>query len=355
MSNTGDKPRQKTGFKGKPGKPKQVLGFIPNLGDKVYKYGTKDQADAFLRTTRAVAEYVGVKFDLAMKQLVQYSKEKVFEEPQVPGDKAGVAELAKYKINYGTYDKEKKKYQEDKEKVFSIILGQYLPVVKNKLKSEGLEALEEDSDIVGLMTKLKMMAFNVESAHEPYGVLAEQLDKFTSIQQGEKERITNYHERFLAMKDVIEVQWGGFYPEVLAKKEKGAEAKKIATAQEKMLVGIFLRGSNNVDLKAELNNSYLSGNDKYPKTIDEALSLMMHYQDGKGKKNSETMISRDEEQIPASGHATSFAQVVEKRTCFKCGKKGHIARNCKDNNNNESSNYQGSVWGPVVSDTDNDD
>ena len=78
---------------------------------------------------------------------------------------------------------------------------------------------------------------------------------------------------------------------------------------------------------------------------------MMHYQDGKGKKKSETMISRDEEQIPASGHATSFAQMVEKRTCFKCGKKGHIAKNChtkNNNNDNESSNYQGSIWGPVV-------
>ena len=80
-----------------------------------------------------------------------------------------------------------------------------MPVVKNKLKSDGLEALEEDSDVVGLINKLKMMAFNAEGAQEPYTVLAEQLDKFTSIQQGEKEKITNYHERFLAMKEVIEV------------------------------------------------------------------------------------------------------------------------------------------------------
>ena len=89
----------------------------------------------------------------------------------------------------------------------------------------------------------------------------------------------------------------------------------------------------------DLNNSFLSGNDNYPKTIDEALSLMMHYQDGKGKVKNETMISRDEE-IPASGNATSFAQVAEKRTCFKCGKKGHIKANCPLNNNNQSSNYQ---------------
>ena len=107
----------------------------------------------------------------------------------------------------------------------------------------------------------------LKSAQEPYIVLAEQLDKFTSIQQGEKEKITNYHERFLAMKEVIEVQWGEFYPSVLADEEKGTAAKKVATAQQKMLVGIFLRGSNNVDLKAELNNSFLSGNDKYPKQL----------------------------------------------------------------------------------------
>jgi len=199
--------------------------------------------------------------------------------------------------------------------------------------------LECDGDVIGLLDLLRKMAFNTKSSQEPYTVLVEQVDKFTSIQQGEKERITNYHDRFQAMKKVIKAQWGSFYPSVLAEKEQGPDdADKAAAAQEKVFASIFLRGSNNVELKVDLNNSFLSGNDNYPNTIDEALSLMMHYQDGKGKVKSETMISRDEE-IPASGNATSFAQVAEKRTCFKCGKKGHIKANCPLKNNNQSSNY----------------
>ena len=107
MSSTGgNTTRRKIGFKGKPMMHKQVLGNIPSLGDKVYKYGTKDQADKFLRTTEAVAEYVSVKYDLAMKQLVLYSKEKTFTEPKFPSDKKDVAGLAKYKIKYDAYEKD---------------------------------------------------------------------------------------------------------------------------------------------------------------------------------------------------------------------------------------------------------
>ena len=38
----------------------QVLGKTPELGEFVYKSHTKDQADMYLRTTDAIADYVGV-------------------------------------------------------------------------------------------------------------------------------------------------------------------------------------------------------------------------------------------------------------------------------------------------------
>jgi hypothetical protein len=40
----------------------QVLGKEEKLGDLVYKFHKKDQADMYLRTTEAIADFVGVEY-----------------------------------------------------------------------------------------------------------------------------------------------------------------------------------------------------------------------------------------------------------------------------------------------------
>ena len=40
----------------------QVLGKEEKLGELVYKFNTKDQADMYLRTTEAIADFVGVEY-----------------------------------------------------------------------------------------------------------------------------------------------------------------------------------------------------------------------------------------------------------------------------------------------------
>jgi hypothetical protein len=57
---------------------RQVLGKTEELGEHVYKIGSSDQADTFVRTTEAIADYVGVTYGWAMRVLVKNRKEKVF-------------------------------------------------------------------------------------------------------------------------------------------------------------------------------------------------------------------------------------------------------------------------------------
>jgi hypothetical protein len=50
---------------------RQVLGKTEELGEHVYKVGSSDQADTFVRTTEAIADYVGVTYGWAMRVLVK--------------------------------------------------------------------------------------------------------------------------------------------------------------------------------------------------------------------------------------------------------------------------------------------
>ena len=76
----------------------QVLGKEEKLGELVYKFNTKDQADMYLRTTEAIADFVGVEYGRYMRMLVKHSTEKTFTEPMIPrNDDTTPGLMEKYK------------------------------------------------------------------------------------------------------------------------------------------------------------------------------------------------------------------------------------------------------------------
>ena len=52
-----------------------LQGNIAELGNNVYKYGTRDQGDRFTRTTEAIADYVGREYSKEMGLLVKNQEE----------------------------------------------------------------------------------------------------------------------------------------------------------------------------------------------------------------------------------------------------------------------------------------
>jgi len=61
-----------------------VLGKEIELGNLIYKFNAEDQADMYLRTTEAIADFVGVEYGRDMRMLVKKSNEKIFTEPLPP-------------------------------------------------------------------------------------------------------------------------------------------------------------------------------------------------------------------------------------------------------------------------------
>jgi hypothetical protein len=205
---------------------RQVLGKTEELGEHVYKIGSSDQADTFVRTTEAIADYVGVTYGWAMRVLVKNRKEKVFTKPARPTAAkvttrsqsstetkvlgiVSSAQMADYKAELDNYLQDTRKYQENKAKVFVVILGQCTVVVMSRLETGGgLNDLEVDLDVLGLLEKLESMAFSTGGVQESFVSLVGSLRRLTDLRQGPQEGVAKYYKWFKISVDVLGGHWG---------------------------------------------------------------------------------------------------------------------------------------------------
>jgi hypothetical protein len=111
-------------YRGRKTTGEQVLGKEEKLWELVYKFNTKDQANRYIHTTEAIADFVGVEYGRDMRMLVKHGKEKTFTKPRIPrSENATSGLMEKYKTVLGIFHQEKKEFHENKAKVFIIILG----------------------------------------------------------------------------------------------------------------------------------------------------------------------------------------------------------------------------------------
>jgi hypothetical protein len=184
----------------------QVLGKEEKLGELVYKFNTKDQADMCLRTREAIADFVGVEYGRDMRSLVKHGTEKTFTKPRIPRSKDATPGLMeKYKTVLRIFHRDKKEFQDNKAKVFVIILGQCTHNVKSKLENElGYATLEMNDDVVGLLRQLKQMVFASGGVQHPFWIFHIVMRRLLAINQGPKESPlpTTTEDSFLLLKSL---------------------------------------------------------------------------------------------------------------------------------------------------------
>ena len=308
----------------------QVLGDVEELGSFVFKYGTNDQADMFLRTLDKIADYVGVKESKEMRILVKLQQETTFPDPEPPDDKKATrAEVAWYNTEKKLCREKRDKYADHKASVFVILLGQCTHHMKARVVNDSdYPTLEKNFDVVGLINKLREFAFSTGGEHYKFLNLYKAMRQLFSIHMGTKETVPNYHKRFEALFKVTEAQFGLLCPHEMCENQQAATRK---TARDQLMAMIFLAGADKIrygTLLDDLDNAYLAKTDNYPKTLDTALSLLSNYVDRNGATNNNSNRTQLE---------TSFAQTGRRRynqrdniVCWNCQQRGHTQAECRN-------------------------
>jgi hypothetical protein len=91
--------------------------------------------------------------------------------------------------------------------------------------------------------------------------------------------LAEYYKRFTSCVDVAESQWGTLVSTAAATNDTDKK-----TSRDKFITCVFLAGVDTKKcgrLKTELNNVYVAGQDKYPKTVESAVTMLSHYMNDK--------------------------------------------------------------------------
>jgi hypothetical protein len=305
---------------------------IEELRGHIFTYGNKTQTDKYLKTRKALGEYVGTKYGRRMWCLVVKKKEAEFPDPDDPGEDATRAQLEKFKMLLRVNIEDEKKYREDKALVFRLILGQCTTTMRNKIEAAGkYAALEDNDDVVGLLELIRELVYITKKTQAA-------MRRLVGVKQESKESLSSFVKRFEAQVEATENVWGLLVPH----KMKGQLLTEQEKGRSKFMACLFLGAVDRARYKQaidDLNNDYLLGNINYPEGVGGMLSLLANRR-GAGSGGSR-QIDDYNDGADVGVMSTSFNQAVidgeesdtesqskqmKRVMCYACGEKGHIAK-----------------------------
>ena len=274
----------------------RALGATRELGEHVYVLNKKVQAEKYIRTTEKIAQYAGLNIGKEMRYVVMYHKEYTFTEPEYPTKdevKATPGRMEKFKVELSAHQTKMDKYDNDKAQLYVVILGQCTEKVKLKLKADPkFEDMEKDYDVVGFLKLLRIIMFSTTGVQHECMAAHEAYRRFINVVQGPKESLEHFIIRFNALAEVSDEIHGLVIPDKIMIDETDR-----TKASDKYRVMVFLCGLDRTrygKLLDELHNSYLAKTDKYPDTLDDAVTLFSNYRDGQAHTKKKGVDDEDD-------------------------------------------------------------
>ena len=299
---------------------------IPELHGLLFTSGRKDSGESYINTKEAMADYLGVTYDMSMRKLVKNEKETVFTEPTLPTDPKVTGTMEKYKIEIDLYHKKKHQYNGWKAKSLVHILNQCDMTTLTHVKHDpDFNDMEETFNVLGLLKLLKKISYADGSASKPMLMAVMMARRFLAINQGPTETISNYHRRFVTGAETLDELWGNFLP---IKMTKGVSDQETEETKQEFLSIHFLLGADNNRfgrIRTSLNDQFLSGKDVYPTSLKKCLKLLSNCEHGGAQQGTNSSNVAE---------GTAFVQLKKNKkkwknlTCHQCGEKGHIKRQC---------------------------
>jgi len=294
-----------------------------------FVFGRPDQVSMCLQSMKKLADCAGTKMNNNMHKLVKKKVEATFPKPKAPGEDPAkhvvdeCRELMKRKL-----DKEDE-CNEDKAKLFRIIMTQCSPEMKDKLEAQSteLEKLEDDNDVIGLLDMIKELVCNAGGVRNKF-IIMQSLNRTlhgSGNTQRPNESPNECDKRFPQQVEVVEAAWGKLVPPC----HENDNTKDQESAHNQCLASLFLGGTDQARCKAavdELNNNCVLGEDVCPADVPAAIMVLTNHRGHGGSRQ------RQVEDLSGGLSVVSFAQQPGRRRGktkrFRCNQEGHLAKDC---------------------------
>ena len=278
----------------------------------------------------------------------------------------------------------KDKYDENMAKAYIIVYHQCSQTLKNDLESsDSFATIRSAQDVIALLKLIQSLCCSYDAKTQ--GVMATVAFYKKLFTYYQKDGVDNhtYHQEFMAHVETLETYGGigvvGVVPTFFTTKIKDlADAGDIADASNptdaeqalavssvrgEFLAALMLSSANREHfgaLRTDLKNQYGYGEDRYPKTTDNCLSLLNRWQPQKdlqvktprgarthptppdkdkendealvfaqdAKKKSGTSGSNDDSSSSTGGSVRTSPKKPSNVCCLSCGKLGHTSCVC---------------------------
>ncbi len=350
--------RKKTKRKDDVDRSSNFKGESAELKGNVFEtFAESKDTTQYEKTMKALQVYVAANFrhggDIGW--MLKHEKEFQFTRPNPPTSTSTTTRSQDsldqdiYKEQIKGYVARKQKYDENKDKLYSVIWGQCSDSMQSRIQSNtNFQSIDEKRSCLLLLKEIKGVMFNFESQQFPIMSMAMASQKYYNIKQGRYEGLTDYHKRFKTCVEVLEhygaSEWS--HPSLIMNEyrkdgnttitidaiydDATSFKKHMATVKEKSVAFMFLKGAKKDrygTLMYDLKSQYARGVDHYPMTLSQALQLLSTHEikskpdqdeetqsKGNNKKEKKSMEDKESDEV-------AFVQSSKPKTpeCFFCG------------------------------------
>ncbi len=237
-------------------------------------------------------------------------------------------------------------------KAYALIFSAYCnKTMQNRIEEHPDYESTIRDDPIELLTKIKVLMHDPIRAKYPFASLTEAMSRMLNLKQIENEGLLDYVKRFKESCDITKSHVGTDILDKFVENTIEYREETDATLQQEMKDGAFdkwmayllIRNSDQAKYGSMMNglvSQFSLQNNQYPKTCTTATDILSsHRLDNRGttnkKKWSKPKNNEDENastQRTSEANETSFAQGNSDKSCYCCGKKGHLSPDCPQKN-----------------------
>ena len=240
--------------------------------------------------------------------------------------------------------------------VFGVIWGQCSEAMRERLRTHSNYNTALDSnDCVWLLQEIRAVMLNFDEKQERFVALINAQRQFFNCRQGPHQSNADFLETVKIWASAIEYYGGSLtehynlIPELDEAGQPRDEATRRQLARDRTLSQVLLAGADPAryaNLNADLANQYNMGSNKYPKNLEAAHGLIVHYVPHRTTQRAAPVLPGNPSVPPSSsttvpgslpsvptGHTFTIVPGRDgishaSITCHRCSRPGHYSPQC---------------------------